>query len=64
MKALALGLFFSFFYALFIHVALVYIVFSFTSRLRRGGAPLYDNAQASPVQYWKKKKKTVLLVSL
>jgi len=42
------------FYALVIHVVLVYIAFSFTSRLRRGGAPLYDNAQASPVQYWKR----------
>jgi len=33
------------------------VVFSFTSRLRSGGAPLYDNAQLSPVQYWKKKRR-------
>jgi len=58
--ALALVLFFSSFYALFIQVALftlLLVVFSFTSRLRRGGAPLYDNAELSPIQYWKKKKR-------
>jgi len=33
---------------------LLLVVFSFTSRLRRGGATLYDNAQASPAVLEKK----------